>query len=143
MKYIGTLVTILSLAAGAASAESHATGNAADGEKGFKKCKACHLIAKEDGTEIVKGGKTGPNLYGVVGRVAGSLEGFKYGDSIVALGETGFVWAEEDFVTYLADPTDFLRTKLDDKKAKSKMSFKLKKQDDALDIWAYLASVTE
>jgi len=32
---------------------------------------------------------------------------------------------------------------LDDKKAKSKMSFKLNKQDDALDIWAYLASVTE
>ena len=38
------------------------------GEKEFNKCKACHTIQAPDGTDVVKGGKTGPNLYGVVGR---------------------------------------------------------------------------
>ena len=36
------------------------------------------MVQAPDGTDIVKGGKTGPNLYGVVGRKAGSEEGFKY-----------------------------------------------------------------
>ena len=39
---------------------------------------------------------------------------------------------------YLADPKKYLRTKLDDKKAKSKMSFKLKKEDDRKDVIAYV-----
>jgi len=36
----------------------------AAGESDFKKCKACHAIVASDGTEVVKGGKTGPNLGG-------------------------------------------------------------------------------
>ena len=39
-------------------------GDAVKGESDFKKCKSCHSIVASDGTEIVKGGKTGPNLYG-------------------------------------------------------------------------------
>ena len=44
----------------------------------FGKCKACHSIIAADGTDIVKGGKTGPNLFGVIGRPVGSLDGFTY-----------------------------------------------------------------
>ena len=36
-------------------------GDPAAGEAEFKKCKACHSIIGADGTEIQKGGKTGPN----------------------------------------------------------------------------------
>ena len=39
--------------------------------------------------------------------------------------------------------TKYLKEKLDDSKARSKMSFKLKKEEDAKDIWAYLVSVSE
>jgi len=113
-------------------------GDAAKGEKDFKKCKACHAIVAADGTEIVKGGRTGPNLYGVIGRVAGSTD-FKYGDSIVAAGKAGLVWDEANLVEYIADPKGFLVKTTGDAGARAKMSFKLTKGGE--DVAAYLASV--
>ncbi|MFD2174904.1 c-type cytochrome [Rhodobacter lacus] len=118
-----------------------AEGDAAKGEKEFSKCKACHSIIAPDGTEIVKGAKVGPNLYGVVGRTAGTYPEFKYKDSIIALGETGFAWTEEEIAEYVKDPAKFLKAKLDDKKAKSGMAFKLAKGGE--DVAAYLASVAQ
>ncbi|RUS58502.1 cytochrome C [Pseudorhodobacter sp. E13] len=113
-------------------------GDAEKGEKEFKKCKACHAIIADDGTEIVKGGKTGPNLYGVIGRAAGTTD-FKNGDSLVAAGAAGVVWDEANLVAYLADPKAFLIEATGDAAAKSKMSFKLSKGGE--DLAAYLASV--
>ena len=130
---------IAALLAGPALADGHASGDAAKGEKAFNKCKSCHMIVADDGTTIVKGGKSGPNLYGLVGRAAGSVEGFRYGKDTIKAGEAGLVWDEAAFVEYVQDPRKFLRTYLDDKKAKSKMSFKLKKGGE--DVWAYIASV--
>jgi cytochrome c len=115
-------------------------GDVAKGEKTFNRCKACHAITADDGTSIVKGGKTGPNLYGVIGRTVGTLDGFSYGDSIAAAGAAGIIWDEEQLAAYVADPTDWLEEALGDKSAKSKMTFKLKKGGD--DIAAYLATMT-
>ncbi|MCL4166617.1 UNVERIFIED_CONTAM: hypothetical protein GTU68_031205, partial [Idotea baltica] len=53
-------------------------GDAEKGESDFKLCKSCHAVTATDGTVIQKGGKTGPNLYGVIGRVAGSDPDFRY-----------------------------------------------------------------
>ncbi|MCE8518487.1 cytochrome C [Ruegeria pomeroyi] len=116
-----------------------AEGDAAKGEKGFNKCKSCHMIETPAGETIVKGGKTGPNLYGVVGRAAGTYEGYKYGDSLVAAGEKGLVWDEESFVAFTQDPKSFLNTYLGETAAKSKMTFKLKSGGE--DVFAYLQSV--
>lgn len=116
-----------------------AAGDAAKGENEFKKCKACHAIVADDGTEIQKGGKTGPNLYGVVGRAAGSVEDFKYSDVMKEAGEKGLVWSEETLVSYLPDPSKFLEEFSGDEKGKSKMTFKLPK--GAEDVAAYLASL--
>jgi len=118
----------------------YAEGDAEAGKKAFNKCKSCHLIADPDGEVIVKGGKTGPNLYGIAGRTAGSVDGFKYGDSIVAAGENGLVWDETTFVEYAQDPKAFLKSYLDDTAAKSKMTFKLK--SGAEDVYAYIVSVS-
>ena len=112
--------------------------DAAEGEKTFSKCKSCHMIVADDGTEIVKGGRTGPNLYGIIGMQAGSMD-FKYGKDLVAAGEAGLVWDAANLAEYVADPRGFLRTYLDDSKAKSRMSFKLKSGGE--DVAAYLASV--
>ncbi len=119
---------------------AHAAGDAAKGEKAFKKCKACHTIADGDNV-IVKGGKTGPNLFGVVGRQPGSYEGFKYSKSMIAFGETGVVWTEELIAQFVQDPKAFLKEHLGDAKAKSKMTFKLKKGGE--DVAAYLASLAQ
>ncbi|MFN6007095.1 MAG: c-type cytochrome, partial [Paracoccaceae bacterium] len=89
-----------------------------------------------------KAGKTGPNLFGLPGRVAGSYPDFKYGESIVAVGASGVTWNEADFVAYVADPAKFLKEKTGDKAAKTKMSFKLPKEEDAKNVWAFIASLS-
>jgi cytochrome c len=116
-------------------------GDPAAGEDGFKKCKACHSIIAGDGTEIQKGGRTGPNLFGVIGRAVASDPDFSYGESIAALGATGAVWDEASLAAYVANPADYLKTALGDDAAKSKMSFKLASGGE--DVAAYLASVAQ
>lgn len=130
------LITAIALSVIATSAL--AEGDIAKGEKTFKKCKACHMIVNGD-EAIFKGGRTGPNLYGVIGRAAASVEDFKYGKSLRAAGEAGLIWDQENLASYVADPKVFLRAHLDDGSAKSSMSFRLKK--GGADVAAYLASV--
>ena len=80
--------TLAILAALGAATPALAEGDVAKGEKAFKKCKACHMIVNGDEV-IFKGGKTGPNLYGIIGRSAGTAEDFKYCKSLAAAGEAG------------------------------------------------------
>lgn len=116
-----------------------AEGDAAKGEKDFKKCKACHAITNGDEV-IFKGGKTGPDLFGMIGRQAGTVEGFKYGASIVEAGEAGLIWSEETLIEYIKDPKGYLREYLDDSGAKAKMTFKLKKPENVV---AFMAGLGE
>jgi cytochrome c len=132
----------LAFVAGPAFADGHATGDAAAGEESFSQCQTCHVVADADG-EVLAGrnAKTGPNLYGILGRQAGSVEGFRYGKSIVEAGENGLMWDEETFVGYVQDPTPWLREHLDDKRARGKMAFKVKTEEDARNLWAYIVSL--
>jgi len=123
---------------GALSTAAYAEGDAAEGEGLFNRCKSCHAIANGDDV-IVRGGRTGPNLYGVIGSAAGAVEGFRYGDDTLAAGAAGLVWTEENLAEYVTDPTAFLRAFLDDSSARSKMTFKLRSGGE--DIAAYLASL--
>lgn len=116
-----------------------ADGDAAKGEKAFNKCKSCHMIADGDNV-ILKGGKTGPNLFGLPDRAAGSTD-FNYSKDVVAAGEKGLVWDLEHFTGFVADPKGYLSDYLGSS-AKPKMSFRLKGADDAADIFAYLQSVS-
>ena len=131
---------LLAVAATVMAAPAFA-GDAAAGEDTFKKCKACHSVIAPDGTEIQKGGRTGPNLYGVIGRGVAADPDFKYGESIAALGATGAVWDEASLAVYVADPAAYLKQALGDEAAKSKMSFKLSAGGE--DVAAYLASVAQ
>jgi cytochrome c len=138
MKYL-TLAAGLALTAAPAFAE----GDVAAGEEAFnRQCVSCHVIVSDTGEEIAgRGSETGPNLYGVVGRTPGSYPDFEYGDDMIAYGETGVVWEEATLVAYLQDPTDFLREALDDRRARGKMAFQVRDEEDAINIYAYLASV--
>jgi cytochrome c len=131
-----TLAIIAALGLSIAAVAPAQAGDAEKGEATFKKCRACHMIANGDDV-IYKGGKTGPNLYGVIGRKAGSYDGYGYGNDMLAAGEKGLVWDEATLASYVADPKAFLREYLDDGSARSKMSYKLKKGGD--DVAAYLA----
>ena len=127
-----TVLTVSALFA-ALALPAFAAGDAAKGEKEFRKCKACHMIVDGDET-IVRGGRVGPNLYGVIGRVMGSVEDFRYSDGFKAKHEAGEVWTEENLAVYVKDPSDFLGSR-------SKMTYKLRKGGE--DVAAYLATFSE
>ena len=120
---------------------SLAAGDAANGEKEFNKCRSCHTITKADGTVVVKGGKVGPDLGGVVGRKIGSVEGFAYSDAVKKVAETGAVWDEAEIAAYVQDPSKWLDDNGGDPSLKSKMTFKLPKGGE--DIAAFLASAVQ
>ncbi len=140
MKFITALTLGCVISGAPAFAESHVSGDAAAGADVFRKCKSCHMIVSTDGEEFEKGGRSGPNLYGMEGRQAGTVDDFRYGASLVEAGEAGLEWDEASFIAYVQDPKKFLAATLDDTKAKSKMSFRLKDEEDAADLWAYLVS---
>jgi len=101
-----------------------AEGDAAKGEKIFKKCMACHTA--DEATN-----KTGPYLKGVVGRKAATAEGYKYSADLLALGEAGTVWDDANLDKYLENPKAMA--------PKGKMAFPgLKKPDERADLIAWL-----
>lgn len=115
----------------ALSAPAFAADDVEQGEKDFKKCKACHSIVDPDGEVVVKGGKTGPNLWGVLGRQAGTDPDFaRYSDEMVALGEGGLVWDAEEMAKYIPDAKEYIG---------AKTSMTPQKLKDVSDVIAFLA----
>ena len=137
MKSTLTALSILAASSGMALA----AGDAEAGKKVFNQCQTCHVVADADGNVLAgKNAKTGPNLYGIIGRPAASYEGFKYGDGILEAKEKGLVWDEAKITTYVQDPGKFLVEVTGNSKAKSKMVFKVKKETDAANVAAFLAT---
>ncbi len=130
--------------------QAWAAGDPARGEELYNRCSSCHAIIK-DGEVLVKGGITGPNLYGVVGRTAGTEPDYLNGsprlpigmftDDMIRAGENGLVWTQENIATYARDPIGFIRTFLGDQTARPNMSVKIKEGTE--DIAAYLATFSD
>ena len=111
------LALSMALAAGAGS-----TAMAASGEKVFKKrCKSCHTV---------KAGKhkVGPSLVGIVGKKAGTQDGYK---KYKGLKGADFSWNEENLDKWLKNPKKFLGKS-------TSMSFKLKKEKERKAVIEYL-----
>ena len=116
-------------------------GDPAIGERDWRQCRSCHMIVSPSGDTIQRGGRVGPNLYGIVGAQAGIVEGFRYSADLVAAGEAGLTWTEENFVAYVADPAGFLREFTGDSSIRSPMGFQM--SSGAENIFAYLQSVAQ
>jgi len=94
------------------------------GKKVFAKCAPCHSIGPGATNKV------GPNLNGVIGRKAGTEEGFAYSD---AMKNAGWVWDEAIFKEYITDPKK--------KVPGNKMLFPgVKDETERDDLYAYLAS---
>ncbi len=126
MKRLANSLLAASLLAAPATAQD-LSEQAAYAAESFGQCATCHVIADDSG-EVLYGnrGKVGPNLHCVVGRTAGSYDGFRYGKSMAEAGEAGLVWDAENLAAYLLDPKDYLAEYLDDPRARSKMTFKVR-----------------
>jgi cytochrome c len=130
--------TILSATAMLTAPVAYA-GDAAVGEREWRQCRACHEIVADDGTVIQRGPRTGPNLYGVVGRLVGSVPGFRYSTGLAAVGAAGVVWEEENLVAYLANPTAYIQSVTGNRSHRGSMAFQMR--SGTADMVAYLISV--
>ncbi|MEL6204282.1 MAG: cytochrome C [Pseudomonadota bacterium] len=131
------------ISAAPALAGGHASGDPAAGEAVFRQCITCHVVVNEAGDTLAgRNARTGPNLYGVDGRVMGSVEGFRYGTGLEEAKEQGLEWTEEAFVAYVQDPTTFLRDATGNSRARGNMAFRVRSEEDALNLYAYLASLS-
>lgn len=94
----------------------------AAGQKSFNKCRACHQVGETAKNSV------GPELNGLFGRKAGSIESYKYSD---AMKNSGITWDDATFAEYIGDP-----------KAKvpgTKMAFAgIKKEGEIKDLTAFL-----
>ena len=145
MKFTIIAAATLAASTGAAVADGHAgSGDADAGEKAFKQCQSCHVVQNDAGDVLAgRNAKTGPNLFGLMGEPAGSVEGFRYSKGMIAAAEAGLVWDEANLLGYLQDPTKFLRAYLDDSGVRSNMAFRLRKEEDAANLYTFLATVGE
>ncbi len=135
MKYSRFLGLAVALAMGLASGVALAGGDAVKGAKVFKvRCMSCHTIDK--GAKNL----TGPNLFGIVGRQAGIAPKFRYSKSYVIAGKDGTTWTEQRIFDYLLNPKKFMRKLTGNKKAKSRMTFKLKNEQQRKDVIAFLGT---
>ena len=101
-----------------------ALGDLGHGEKVFKKCSACHMVAS--------GGKNmiGPNLWSVIGRTAGSVSDYKYSKAMVAYGKE---WTFEEMNSYLIKPQAYVKG--------TKMAFAgLRKEKDRASVILFMNS---
>jgi cytochrome c len=104
-----------------------ALGDETHGEKVFKKCSACHIVAK--------GGKNliGPALYGVVGRPAASVDGYAYSKALIAHGKN---WSFEELNAFLLKPKSYIKG--------TKMAYAgLRKDKDRASVILYLNSQSD
>ena len=103
-----------------------ASGDPDKGETVFKKCTACHQVGEGAKHRI------GPHLNGVIGRTAGTAEGFKYSQPMIEAGTAGLVWTAESLDGYLESPRTSIKG--------NRMAFPgLKDPADRADVTAYLA----
>ncbi len=124
MKAFSMLSVATAVVLAAMTGSALAGGDAASGEKVFAKCKSCHQVG-----ETAKNG-IAPELNGLDGRKAGSVEGYNYSE---AMKGSGLTWDEATFLEFIKTP-----------KAKvpgTKMVYQgLSSDKDAGDVWAYLSS---
>ena len=133
---------VLPLFAAAAMAAAPAyAGDPAAGERVWRQCQACHMVTDPEGNVILRGQRTGPNLYGVIGRTAGTYPDFRYSPDMVAAGEMGLEWDEESFVAYTENPTQFLRDFTGNDSARGSMAFQLRA--GAEDVYAFLETLMD
>lgn len=96
-------------------------GDAAEGEKVFRRCRACHRV--EEGANGV-----GPSLHDIVGREIATVEGFNYSPAMEAHGGS---WTPEALSEFLADPKASIPG--------NKMGFAgLKNEQDRINVITYL-----
>jgi len=106
--------------------EGIANADAANGERLFRQCKGCHTIDEGDSH------RSGPNLYGILGRPVAAADGFRFSP---ALQEFGGEWSIERLATFLENPRKTV--------PRTRMGFRgLSDVSDRMDVIAFLNTMS-
>lgn len=125
----------------AASLALVVTAPAMAGEARWRDCRTCHTVSAPDGSELARGGRSGPNLFGIANAPLANDSGFRfYSDDLRTAAATGARWTEDNFVAYLAAPDQFLRSVTGNPSAQSGMHVELR--SGARELFAYLQSLS-
>ncbi|MEM9794894.1 MAG: cytochrome c family protein [Pseudomonadota bacterium] len=104
--------------------EVFASASAADGERLWRQCSACHQL--EDGAN-----GTGPHLYNVVGRDKGAVDGYSYSDTLASMEGD---WSPENLSGFLLNPREYAPG--------TKMAYRgMDDVEDRANLIAYLDSI--
>jgi len=115
-------VVALALVAGISSAHA---GDPAKGKVIFQRCTICHRAEKDGGNGL------GPNLFGVVGRNAGTAKDFAYS---AAMKNSGITWTPDKLTAYITHPAQVVPG--------NRMAFAgIANQQQVGDVVAYLATL--
>ena len=97
----------LALLLGASAPAFAEEGNVDEGREVFKfRCWNCHMSPEGTLPEFPEQSTTpGPTMVGVIGRTAGTAEGYDYSD---ALQESGVVWTASTLTSWLREPRAFI-----------------------------------
>ena len=137
-----SLATLIGACALAGLADQASAQDAERGEVVFRRCGVCHRIG--EGAKNM----AGPVLNNVVGRNAGTVEGYSYSALNKAAGEAGLTWTDANLAEYLADPNVFLKKFLTEHGkpelaiGSTKMILRLPSEDERKDVIAYLNKFT-
>lgn len=100
-------------------------GDPERGARLYSQCIGCHEVGAEARDRI------GPQLNGVFGRRAGSIEGYRYSPSMDRMGSDGLTWTLETLDAYLENPRILV--------SGTRMSFRgMREPQDRADVLAYL-----
>ena len=112
--------------AAAPAAAQEVVGDPVAGERVFRKCKTCHLMEETRAT--------GPLLGTVIGRVPGTIEGFRnYSKAMIEYGEAGNIWTPETLDPYLEKPRNIIK--------RGTMAFPgLRRPQERADVIAYIVA---
>ena len=143
MKATFTASTALAILIAAPVLAQEPTGDADAGSALFERqCITCHVVVNDEGETLAgRNARTGPNLYAIAERTAGTVDGFRYSNGIEALNEMDLEWTEENFVGYVQDPTPWIRETADNNRLRGSMTWKVRSEEEAQDLYAYLYSL--
>lgn len=109
---------------------AHSPELIAQGESLYRACRTCHQVGEGARNAV------GPMLNGIIGRAAGTVDGFRYSPVLTEAGDTGLIWTEETVSEFIADPRGYL--------PRNRMSYAgMRDADERRALVAYLSTYSE
>jgi cytochrome c len=95
----GRIAALSVVAAAILATPALAAGDPVQGKAVFARCAICHNVEKDGGNGV------GPNLFGVAGRKAATVDGFNYSGPMKA---SGITWTDDNLEKWIAGPAKMI-----------------------------------